>query len=729
MAVFQKIRDNSLLSLIVIGGGLFLFILGDSFSNKSTKVDDSVGDFEGGSISAREFDNYFSTILYLNGNRTSRSALSDQEKQQYSAQTWNQLLMEKIFESEAKENGIAVTEEEVDEMLAGDNPYPFYVFRLFGGQEYYQSIRQKLSENVEDYMSYAQVNSEQEAELIKNFGVSLRKQEKLMSLLKNSFYTTSSESLDLYESKYGKKDVTVATIPYYLVPDSLIDVSEQEIKTFYQKNKGKYKLLNPTKKVVYGAYRVDPTQEDDSQVLTWAQETVGLFKEEENDELFVKTESETAFDNSYYKKGAGLVSELDNALFEQEKGFVYGPYSGFSGGNKTYNVAKIIDVQQMPDSAKVSHILITPQKYIKALTAANPEPTREQVVAMWEDFDEYVDSIYEKITEDGFETLAVAVSEDTASAAKGGDLGWIQEKSQVYPPQFLDSVFLETSGANPYKKIKISTRNGDYYHIVRVDEMGEKSKKIKVGIVSKSVLPGTKTRNNYFNKINQVSIALNEGKTLVELKDSFQFYIDSLTVEPQQFIVNDLKGGRDLVHWAFNDDENELSRVFDFDRRYVVAQIVSAKDKGYKSLKDQEVRGEIEEKVRKIKKAAYVAEKVGEVNGAKITGISEVIAGASVRTVENVVLADGVPQLNYESALTGAISSLKSGSFSPVIAGVDGAYLVQVNKENPASVTDDTNFDLESTQLSQQNRGKLDYILQELITEKADVEDKRQTLQ
>ncbi|MFT6715432.1 MAG: peptidyl-prolyl cis-trans isomerase D [Saprospiraceae bacterium] len=732
MAVFQKIRDNSLLSLIVIGGGLFLFIIGDSLSSSAPSITDSVGSFEGQDISQGEFDNYYSTILYLNGKRNTKSSLTDQEKQQFSNQTWSQLLMKKIFESEADKNGINITDSEIDEMLAGENPSQFFVGRLFGGAQNYQSIRQELSDDVENYSKFAQVRSYEEAELIKNFGISLRKQEKLMSLVKNSFFTTSSESLDLYNGKYAKKSVTIGTIPYYLVSDSLVEVSEQEIKEFYNKNKGKYKLLQPSKKVIYAAYRIDPSVDDDQYVLTWAKETVKLFAEEENDELFVRTESETPFDNAYYKKGGGLALELDNKLFEQEKGFVYGPYSGYSDGNKTYSVAKIIDVQHMPDSAKVSQVLLTPEKRIEALLKNNPKPEQEEVQTMWASFDTYVDSVYNELTSgSNFTSTAAAVSVDSASAEKGGDLGWIQDKSPLYAPQFLDSVFMESESSSSVKKIKIVTQNGGYYYyqLVKVDKMGEKSKKLKIGIVSKSVLPRNKTRDGYFNKINQVAIALNDGKNLIELRDSFKFTIDSVKLEPQQYLVNDLKGARSLVHWAFNTAEGNQCKVFDFDRKYVVAKVVDETNRGYQSLGDEEVKNEIREKVMKIKKAAYIAEKLGDVTDATLTDLASLFNGSSVETIENVLTGVGVPKLSYESSLTGVIYSLESGSVSTLVVGLDAAYIVKSNSEVPAIVTEETNFDLESNQLNQQNRSKTEFVLQELISDKADVEDSRSSLQ
>ena len=734
MGVFQKIRDKSILTGILIGGALLLFVLGDYLtSNKSVSSgDDFIGKVDGTEISLKEYDSFLGSLLYLNNNPNTAGSLSDEEKQNYSSQTWNQLVMQKIFDEEASSNGVNVSDSEIEEMLAGKNPYPFYVYRLFGGPENYEQIKGKLSENVENFAEYSSVRNFQEAELLKTFGVNLRKQEKLMSLIKNSFFTTKSEALNEYQAKYSTKTVTVAQVPYYLIPDSLVTVTDKDLKDYYNKNKGKYKVNQSNKKIIYAMYRVDPSADDETETNKWAQETFKLFGEESNDELFVKTESETSFEPKFFKKGAGLAPELDSVLFAHEKGYVFGPYTSFRDANKTYNVAKIIDVQMMPDSAKVSQVLLTPEKMIQALTKNNPKPSKEQVIALWKNFDKKVDSVYNALNKDLslFPMAAVKFSDDTASSKKGGDLGWIQESSTQYPPEFLDSVFMENKSQTTVKKIKVLIQNGQYYYyqLVKVDQMGPKSKKLKVGVVSKSVLPGSKTRDGYFNKINQVAIELNTGKKLKELKDKFAFLIDSASVEPQQFLVNDIKGGRQLVYWAFNEVEGTESKVFDFDRKYIVAYVAETIDKGYKNWDDVSVKPELEMKVKNLKKAEYIATKLGAIDAKKLMGIATLISGATTEVFPDVNLKNGVAKLAYESALTGAIGGVAKGKVSPLIQGLNAVYIVKVDSEKLATVNAKTNFDIEKQEINSKNN-KFESLMQELITEKANIEDNRKILQ
>lgn len=735
MGVFQKIQDNFMLVLIMVGGSLFLFIMSAYFENNGGGFGDNVevaGSFDGEDISLQEFDSYYSKVLYLNG-QNNTSNMDDGQKQQVKDRAWNFMIFDKAISREAGENGIGITENELEEMMVGEKPYDFYVNNLFGGQQNYEQIKAELS--LDSYTEFAAINATDEAdrdakaEIIKKNGIDRRMQEKMFSLYNAAFFTTSSEALNTYQSKYSTKSIDFATVPYFAVSDSVVNVSDKDIKAFYEVNKGKYKYAKPTQKVVYASLRVDPTQEDDMEAKKWADETVKLFKEEKNNELFIKTEGELPVDYKYYKKGDGLSAELDNNLFGKEVGFVYGPYQSYKEGNKTYNVAKILDAQRMADSAKVSHILFTPEKIFEKLFQENPEPSEDEFKAAWRSFDEEAEKLVKELQEGAdFTEYAAKYSKDTATAGSGGDLGWIQENSQMYSREFLDSIFIGDFKQTSVKKVEVIIQGGrsKYYQFVKVDKMGEKQEKLRVGIVDKSVLPGRTTRNNMFNKINQVAIELKNGAEMKSLVDSFGIRIDSVEVVPAQYVVNDLKGGRKLVRWAFKEDAKP-TRVFEFDRKYIAAIKTGEPKTGYKGLDNEVIKGEIENKVRKLKKAEYIAEQLGDIKD--LAEVKSKFSGASITSDSAVVVANGAKDLSFENKLSGAIAALKQGEVSKVIAGADGAYVVKVKTSQNAPITEDTNFDLEKQMLTQAHSGVVNYIFQELIDEKAKVEDNRQAVQ
>ena len=69
--------------------------------------------------------------------------------------------------------------------------------------------------------------------------------------------------------------------------------------------------------------------------------------------FFAKTSSEMPFYESYISK-AEIKQPVKDSLFKLAPGGTYGPY--VDGNN--FVIAKMVDVKQWPDSAKVRHILI-----------------------------------------------------------------------------------------------------------------------------------------------------------------------------------------------------------------------------------------------------------------------------------------------------------------------------------------------------------------------------------
>lgn len=734
MGVFQKIRNNSLLTLILVGGSLFLFVIGDALNSgtfTSSSSEEIIGTFDGEDITIQEFEKMNNEITYINrSSQQNKGEITEREKQSYAQQAWNQLLMINILKKEGSKVGIDVTEDELADMFTGNNPYPFFVYRLFGGPQFYQQLREKLIGNEIDFakilVDNRVFNNYQEPEVLKNFGVELRKQDKLITLLQKMYYPTKSEAKNLYINNTLNAKISLVKVPYYLVSDSVIEVKNEEIAAYYKKNKERYKLVREGKKMQFAVFNIQPSQEDEAEVLNWAAQTVDLFKKETNDKMFVKQESETPFDEKYYKKGEGLDARLDTVLFSKEKGFVYGPYLKFVGGKKTYNVAKISDKRSMADSVLVSHIQLTPDKFIEKLTAVNQSPSREEVLAMWKSYDAFVDSIYDIVSKNEFKLgeLAKEFSSDTTTAKENGKIGWVKNTSSEYAKQFIDSIFIPKSPLFNLKKVKVDLGNGYYYyHIVKVNQEGTKSSKIQVAIVSRTIVPGSETLDNYFAKANLVSIALGNGKAIESLRDSLGYYVDSAYVEGNYYSINSILDGRKIVNWAFSKDGKEKkSKIFDVKDMYVVAYLTENIE-DYMPLNDQNIQMSIKRILKEEKRFEYLTNKLGKDYKDIFINASTKLNGAVVEEYDE-VNSQGIPNYFNETALTGAVLGLKEGQNSEWIKGKTAAYIVKVNSKKIDTIDENTNLMVEKQQLKSV-AFNIDGYLRELLEQKYNIKDKR----
>lgn len=737
MATIQKIRDNSALTLIVVGGALLAFILIDTVKPGNTSDTDAnmVGAFEGDEISLEEYDAELKNTAYIYGQTTPFNDMTDQEKQNMAFQTWNVVMRDKLVNAECDLLGLGLTDEEQADMVSGEHVYPFYIYRLFGGPQTFNQNRAQIMSSEEAYLDHAykqtqfgpQKMSAGEAEFIKNYGVRLRKQEKYMNLLKNCFYTTTSLAKDKYVAKTTSKSVKIGFVPYYLVPDSAVEVSESDIQAAYEEIKERFKKENESKKIVYAGFNLNYTREDEEQVRSWALETAELFKEETNDELFVKSESELPFDGKYYKQGEMVSKLLDTTLFDKKKGFVYGPYQEYKNGKSFWNVAKVIDAQMMADSLDLSQIVLTPSKFFEKAQAEGTQVTQELFNGFMEVFKKEVDSIQDLLEKNPskFAEVAKAVSEDTASASKGGSLGWVGNTDAQYSKVLLDSAFLSEAG--DVKMITQTLQQGiPYYTFIKVNKFGKKAKKLKVGVVSRSVEPGENTLNNLYNRANQVAIAVQNGKSIDALRDSLFYYVDSATVETFTYAVNDLQGSRDIVHWAFN-GESDVAKVFTLKNKYIVAYAKAGEGDEYQPLSTPAVRLEAENLAKRKKKYEYVVAKLGAINADAITGLPNLFRGATVKVENNARADQPNGQFNGENKVVGAIAGLGKGQVSEPILGDQGVYLVLVESVNAAQITEDTNFVIEQNELKNANN-KSEFVLREIIGDKSVVTDNRKVL-
>ena len=102
MATLQNIRSKGPLLVIVIGLALFAFIAGDAWKVLQPHQSQDVGEVNGESISAQDFqalvEEYTEVIKFSSGN----SALSDEQTNQIKDEVWRTYVNNKLIEKEQR---------------------------------------------------------------------------------------------------------------------------------------------------------------------------------------------------------------------------------------------------------------------------------------------------------------------------------------------------------------------------------------------------------------------------------------------------------------------------------------------------------------------------------------------------------------------------------------------------------------------------------------------------
>lgn len=746
MAMIQKIRDNSALTFIVVGGALLAFVLTDSLSSGSSDdISNTVGSYEGKDISVEQYDTHRRLLSLLQTPTKDFGSYTDQELDRTSTQTWQMMLNDEFVNEEAKQLGITVTESELEEMMTGERADGFFVNYLFGGQQNFIQNRQKIKDDYLNYTEYAamayrdpQTNQSSSFRLpansavaIKQFGVKLKIQNKYNNLLSNCFFTTSSLAQDQYVLNQEKKDFKIAYVQYRTVNDSTINPSEAEIKAAYEELKPTFKKKEKeTRKLVYASLPIQPSGEDRNVV---AKELADIKIELLSPEFvnnkaaainIFKYESDMPFYNGYFKKGEYPIKSggIDTSVFNLKKGEAIGPL--YANAGNQFVVAQVMDEKLMADSAEVSGIIISDKPWSEKYFAGGQQPDEQTINKLKIAYKKGCDSILDlvKNNPNALASIPLKYWADSLDFAKKGKLGWVQENSPKYGKNFTDSIFLSKEG-----EAKLTYTQQGFLAVVKPDQFGKKVRKLQIGAVVKNVTPLDKTLDDFMSKANSIAFALKEGKGFTEFRDSFYYFIDSTQIQGSTFALRGITGARELVYWGLKAELNVPSQVFTTTEKYIVAMVTEINESEYKSL--EETRFECEAYARKKKQKAAILDKLPTITTENIANFPDLIAAGLVSNSTDVAASKLNGELAQEGKLVGTLAGLQAGKISKVIEGENGIYVVYVEKVNEAKITEDTNLSTEKSAIEDASKNLSYSLVQEYLNDKLDVVDNRRIIQ
>ena len=690
--VIGKIREQSTLLLLLIGGAMLAFILGDLLNSGSFILNGSpteVGEIAGTTIDGRKFQERVDETIANYKNQTGQTSLDAATTNQLRDQTWNQMVRELVLGQEFEAIGVRVSKEELYDMVQGNNPHP-QVVQAFTNPETGQFDRGQVINFLRQM--------EQDEDIKKRWVAfekdiaKLRRNEKYNNLIKKGLYITDAEAESDFVSKNQRASVKYVLKRYNMVADSTIEVSDADIKKYYNDHKSQYEQ-EASRDVEFVSFKVSPSKDDFEKVKVWADRLKPEFEKTDNDTLLVNRESDVRFNARWLPKGelGGLV---DSLMFEAEKGFVYGPYLE----GQTYRMAKLIGVKMAPDSVNARHILIRPQtqgSYEKAKAIA--------------------DSL-KALIEGGadFAQLAQANSEDPGSGAQGGDLGWFQEGQMV--PTFNDACFDGKKG----DLVIVESQFG--FHIIEVLNQKGNTEKRAVAFIDRAVEPSTKTFQIKYGEADEFKRSITSLASFdQEVANRGLNKRIASNLKPNDNTIAGLENPRPLIRWAFEAEKEEISEVFELGDNFVVGVLTTVREEGFTAI--DEIREELEAEVIKEKKAAMFMDEFEAARAGDIQSIADNM-NLPVEVNENLSLSNvAVPGLGREPALIGTVSGMEEGDISKAIKGEQGVYIVMV--ESKTSLPEQPSITNNKQMLNSSLSARVDFEVYEALKEKAEIVDNR----
>ncbi len=641
MAIIGKIRERSFLVLIIIGIALLAFMLTEYFSANSNgqQAPLSIAEINGQQISPQEFD-FKVQRGYENYQKQTEQELDERTKSTIRESVWAEMTSDILVGEQLEELGIQVTSRELMDLVSGSNPHP-QVRQAFTdpntGQFNPNAVIQFLQNLDNDEATKAQWVDFERA-LKRN-----HRMDKYNVLIKKGIYTPSAFAKEKYNENNGAMAFKYIYKPYSSIEDSTIEVSESEISNLYNKTKSDYDQ-KASRKIAYAYFPIVPSAEDQEETKQWVNKTYEEFKTNGNDSTFVNANSDQNFIPVYYSKANAPVG-ADTSLWDQDSGYVVSPKLV---GN-VWTIAKVKAIKMAPDSVRARHILIGAQN--RTMEAA--EKTADSVMTALQ-------------SGTPFDSL-VSLSDDKASAVKGGDLDWFAEGMMVKP--FNDAAFSSNVG----EFSKVETQFG--YHIIEVTEKLPEVKKIQIATITREVKPSKGTYADLFNQANSFSINVTDIESFRDELTKNNLQQRSAVLSENDNLVQGLGLSRDLARWVQDADQGDVSEAKDVEGAFVVAIVENVDKEGIAPL--DKVRNRVEFLARQEKKAEILK---SELSDASDIGSLAGKTGLSVENANVTFASPAIPSVGLEPKVVGSAWALTPGQLSQPIAGNNGVFVVSVDK-------------------------------------------------
>jgi peptidyl-prolyl cis-trans isomerase D len=697
MSIIQSIRGKGLIVSLLIALALIVFLI--QTANESL--------FKGGGSGKDR-----SSIATINGTNIDPSALqikiqqyednvkarnkstniSEEERNQVREQAWNDLVNEQTMGAEMEKLGITLTIKELQDMLTG--PYADQqVQQSFTNPETGQFDPSKVKQHLSQLSSDKTGKSKAQWKDFEEALIKQRKLSKYIDLIKNGIYTPKFVIDRTVKEKTETAAISYAQLPYTMVNDSAIKISDAEINTYMQAHKDMYTMQEATASADYVVFDIIPSAADTAASLGVLNNLRADFVATSDNESFA-SKSDESIDYTYYNAKT-LKSANANELVAAGVGTVVGPYLD----NGYYKLTKIVDKKSMPDTCGASHILV----------AINEQRTEEQAKVI-------IDSI-EKAVKSGanFAQLAMAKSDDQGSAKKGGDLGMFAAGMMV--PEFNDACF---NGKTGDMKV-VKTQFG--YHLLKVTAQKNFQPNVKMVNVSKTMAAGQETMNKASNLANAFVAKAKDAKSFeAALKTEGK---DKRVTKEMTSNMSDVQGlgsAREVTRFAFDNKIGTVSPVLNLDNKYVVA-IVTGKTEKDQLVKPDLARSNVEPTLKKEKKAAQLIEKA---KGKSSLADIATLGGTQVMQADTLqAVGSNNPTLGNEPKVLGAaFNKALLNKVSPAIAGNQGVYYITVKNINAAPAAP-TNYDMERAQIEGQMKNSMEQYIPAILKRKAKITDNR----
>jgi peptidyl-prolyl cis-trans isomerase D len=696
MAILGKIREKSIVLILVIGMALFAFVISGVFDGAGTMSQEPVAIVGDEEVNIEQFSRRVDAVERNTGMSNVQAVNT----------VWDQVVTEYSFNQLQEELGLAVGRGHVENFIANspgfrqDSRFQ-NALGEFDVVAFTDFINDSKRNNPEVYRQWQLQEESIQSSISKQL---------YTTMVRAGIYHTAFDGKEAHALENDKISISYVKVPYSSIPDSLVTVTDRDIKKYINTHSEDFEV-EESRSIRYVVFDEEASVEDNLAIenelkkllepqiifnaVSGSEETLASFSQTENVQEFIAEYSEAPYVETYQTKAQ--LGTYANTLFELKEGEVFGPYKDGS----QFKLSRMMDVDR-GGSVKARHILFA----YAGSQSASSEVTRTKAEARREAY-----RVLRLARAKGadFAELARTYS-DGPSKNRGGDLGFFRRGDMV--EAFNDYAFAKSIGS-------IGVVETDFgYHIIEVQE---KEDVVLIASVVKKIVPSEATSNEVFRAATEFEIDSKKNGFKLAAESSGNDPRSAANLSRMEESIPGLGAKRTIVKWAF-EEETRLNDIKRFDLMgggYVVAELTDATAASTSNVEGAENR------VRPIllqdKKHELLVSKYGE--NATLATLAEDY-GQTISTSSAINAAAGsIAGAGTEPFVVGLGFSLQMNETSALIKGKQGVFVLEVDLFEKATPL--RSYEGYSSLLSEEVINRLRPLIDEVIRDQFEVVDNR----
>jgi peptidyl-prolyl cis-trans isomerase D len=696
MPLMTQIRNNLTKAFAVFAVFFIVYIVldwGMDLTGRRHQIaKDFIGVVNGTKINYREFGDLLKQQSDAYRKQTGNEP-DDETERQLRTQVWNSLVQQILIDNELNRLGIAVTDDEIRDILLGPNP-PEMVASQF-----------RDSTGAFNRAAYEQaIMSPQNRQAIIQVEDQVRRQrrlEKLQSLLFAATRVTEGEIHQRFEDRSIMMDAEYVMFdPNVFIPDSTVQIGDDDLKKYYNAHQEDYKV-RAARKLKYVFFSLAPSKEDSAGVLTEMNRLLEQAKSGSNFVEMAKTYSEMPANDTVFVKHGELTRQRETAAFSARKGEIIGPVADFAG----YHLMKVLDERKGKNEfVRASHILLN--------VVSGPDSVAQIQKAK--------DILKRARGGENFGALARQYSDDAGSQVADGDLGWTGRGGWVKP--FEQAAFGAKVG-----DIVGPIRSQFGWHIIKVT--GHDDRELRIATLTMKVKSSTQSNDAANTRAQDYGyLAKEEGFEKAAEVSSYQ--VRETPEFTKGSVIPGIGMNETAMNFAFGKKLDAISDPLAVTSGVAVFKISGIREEGVRAFDD--VKPVLRFQVIRQKKMQMLLERVNAFY--KSLGPNADLAAAA-KTEPKITeqrtgsfKAQDAPQgVGRDYTFIGHVVSLKPGELSKPFEGTRGYYIVKLLSK---AQFDSTQYASEKStihdQILQDKRNRMFSDWLTALRDRADIEDLRE---